>query len=64
MTWRQEVIETIGKKSTDNGRAAVITGHFMFWAESDETGNTIYTDGDLDTYTHIVYLDTPPELVQ
>lgn len=61
--WRQRAIESIRQKSAESGRAAVVTGHFMFWSEGDEAGRPVYTQSDLDTYTHIVYLDTPPETV-
>jgi uracil phosphoribosyltransferase/phosphoserine phosphatase len=61
--WRQAAIEHIGRESVKFGLTAVVTGHFMFWSEGDVAGQTVYTQGDLDTYTHIVYLDTPPETV-
>jgi uracil phosphoribosyltransferase/phosphoserine phosphatase/adenylylsulfate kinase-like enzyme len=61
--WRQAAIEHIGKESVKFGLTAVVTGHFMFWSEGDEAGQTVYTQGDLDTYTHIIYLDTPSEQV-
>lgn len=60
---RQAAIERIGRDSAKSGLTAVVTGHFMFWPDGDETGQPVYTQGDLDTYTHIVYLDTPPETV-
>jgi phosphoserine phosphatase/adenylylsulfate kinase-like enzyme len=61
--WRQTAIEHIGRESARFGLTAVVTGHFMFWPEGDQAGKSVYTQGDLDTYTHIVYLDTPPETV-
>ncbi|KAK4234175.1 uracil phosphoribosyltransferase-domain-containing protein [Achaetomium macrosporum] len=61
--WRQAAIEAIAELSRSSGRAAVVTGHFMFWNEGDKAGEAVYTQGDLDTYTHIVYLDPAPELV-
>jgi uracil phosphoribosyltransferase/phosphoserine phosphatase len=35
----------------------------MFWQEG-EAGQTVYTKVDLDSYTDILYLDTPPDLVE
>ena len=57
--WRQLAIDTIGRKCTDNGQVAVVTGHFMFWLEEEKDGRPVYTPNDLDTFTHILYLDVP-----
>lgn len=61
--WRQLAIDTIGKTCTDRGQVAVIAGHFMFWPEEDEAEWQVYTQNDLDTFTHILYLDVPAEVV-
>jgi phosphoserine phosphatase/adenylate kinase len=61
--WRQLAIDTIGKECADNGRVAVVAGHFMFWSEGKEAGQPVYTRNDLETFTHILYLDVPAELV-
>ncbi|PMD32832.1 hypothetical protein L207DRAFT_440266 [Hyaloscypha variabilis F] len=61
--WRQLAIDTIGKECTESGRVAVVAGHFMFWPEETEAGHPVYTRNDLDTFTHILYLDVPAELV-
>jgi adenylate kinase len=61
--WRQLAIDTIGKECADSGRVAVVAGHFMFWPEEKEAGQPVYTRNDLDTFTHILYLDVPAELV-
>ena len=63
MHWRQLAIDTIGKKSADSGQVAVVAGHFMFWPEEEEAGWPVYTQNDLDTFTHILYLDVPAEVV-
>ncbi|KAK5111046.1 hypothetical protein LTR62_005421 [Meristemomyces frigidus] len=39
-------------------------GHFMFWTEDENTGKTVYTQADLDTYTSIVYLDTSTDEIE
>jgi len=61
--WRQLAIDTIGKKCADSGEVAVVAGHFMFWHEEEEAGWPVYTQNDLDTFTHILYLDVPIEVV-
>ncbi|KAH0566009.1 hypothetical protein GP486_000600 [Trichoglossum hirsutum] len=61
--WRKIAIDTIGKECADSGRVAVVAGHFMFWPEEEEAGRPVYTQNDLDTFTHILYLDLPAEVV-
>ncbi|RPA92079.1 hypothetical protein L873DRAFT_1711496 [Choiromyces venosus 120613-1] len=61
--WRQLAINTIGKECADSGRVAVVAGHFIFWPEEEEAGQPVYTRADLDTFTHILYLDVPAEIV-
>lgn len=61
--WRQVAIDTIRKKCADSGQVAVVTGHFMFWPEEEESGRLVCTPNDLSTYTHILYLDVPAEIV-
>lgn len=63
LSWRQDAIDTIGKRSFNSGITAVVGGHFMFWAEEDEIGQRVHTRNDLHTFTHILYLDIPAELV-
>lgn len=61
--WRQLAIDTIGKESAESGQVAVVTGHFMFWPEAEAAGRPVYTQNDLDAFTHIIYLDNPDEVV-
>jgi uracil phosphoribosyltransferase/phosphoserine phosphatase/adenylate kinase len=61
--YRQCAIRAIGEQSRSTGRAAVVTGHFVFWDEENGLQETVCTQSDMDTYTHIVYLDPAPELV-
>jgi uracil phosphoribosyltransferase/phosphoserine phosphatase/adenylate kinase len=61
--WRQLAIDTIGRRCADSGQVAVVAGHFMFWPEEEKDGRPIYTPNDLDTFTHILYLDVPAEVV-
>jgi uracil phosphoribosyltransferase/phosphoserine phosphatase len=62
-SWRQSAIETIARESAHSGKAAVVTGHLMFWPEGDDAGKMVHTRSDMDMYTHIVYLSPPPEAV-
>jgi uracil phosphoribosyltransferase/adenylate kinase/phosphoserine phosphatase len=61
--FRQRAIDMIKKECVDSRQIAVVTGHFMFWPEEEETGQPVYTQNDLDTYTHIIYLDVPAEVI-
>lgn len=61
--WRQCAIDAIGKSCADSGKVAVVVGHFMFWFDEQEVGQPVYTQNDLDTFTHILYLDVPAEVV-
>lgn len=61
--WRQIAIDRIGKECAESGQVAVVGGHFMFWPEEDKAGSPVYTLHDLKTYTHILYLDVPAEVV-
>ena len=61
--WRQRAIDTIGKNCADSGQVAVVAGHFMFWSQKQKIGLPVYTQNDLDVFTHILYLETPAELI-
>ncbi|ERF72193.1 hypothetical protein EPUS_02080 [Endocarpon pusillum Z07020] len=61
MHWRELAINTIRKNCVGSGQVAVVTGHFMFWPEGEESGRPVCTQNDLDTFTHILYLDVPAE---
>lgn len=58
---REQAIEAIGKESADSGRVAIVTGHFMFW--SDDGGQPVCTSNDLATFTHVIYLNMPAEVI-
>ncbi|KAI1404330.1 uracil phosphoribosyltransferase-domain-containing protein [Hypoxylon fuscum] len=61
--WRQLAIDTIADNCATTGRTGVVTGHFMFWNEGEKSGHTVYTQNDMEKYTHILYLDLDPEIV-
>ncbi|KAF2449016.1 hypothetical protein P171DRAFT_222828 [Karstenula rhodostoma CBS 690.94] len=62
--WREHAMDNISTKSKHDGKTAVVTGHFMFWPEEDETGRIVCTKNDLATYTHILYLDIPVKTIE
>lgn len=35
----------------------------MFWSKGKDAGDAVYTQADLDTFTHILYLDVPAETI-
>ena len=61
---RELAIDAVGRNCAKDGRTAVVTGHFMFWNEDQESGSPVCTENDLRTYTHILYLDVPAEIVE
>ena len=61
--WREVAIGTIGKNCLASGKTGVVAGHYMFWQEGDQVGQRVYTLSDFDTYTNILYLDIPAEIV-
>lgn len=63
LSWRQIAIDTIGQRSVESGQVAVVAGHLMFWSEGEEDGKLVHTQNDMDTFTHILYLNVPAELI-
>ncbi|CZT52256.1 related to 2-3-cyclic-nucleotide 3-phosphodiesterase [Rhynchosporium secalis] len=63
LQWRQLAIDTIRNECANSGRVAVVAGHFMFWPEEEEAARPVYTQNDLATFTHILYLDVPVQIV-
>ncbi|KAH7120460.1 uracil phosphoribosyltransferase-domain-containing protein [Dactylonectria macrodidyma] len=61
--WRAQAVDAIRKESARSGRIAIVTGHLMFWSEEDAVGQTVYTSNDLATYTHIIYLNVPTDVI-
>ncbi|KAJ5219514.1 hypothetical protein N7468_008718 [Penicillium chermesinum] len=56
---RGQAIRKIKQESFQSGKSALVAGHAMFWAEGEGVGQLVCTQADLDTYTHIIYLDVP-----
>ncbi|KAI1197351.1 uracil phosphoribosyltransferase-domain-containing protein [Nemania serpens] len=61
--WRQRAIDSIREDCVANGKLGIVTGHFMFWPERENAGHPVYTLQDMDTYTHILYLDVSADLI-
>ena len=61
---RQHAIDTIRLDCSRKKRTGVVAGHFMFWQEEDLDGQRIYTSNDLETFSHILYLDIPISLIE
>ena len=60
---RQRAIDMIGQECSRKGRTGIVAGHFMFWPEDSPDGDRVYTTNDFETFTHILYLDIPIDLV-
>ena len=61
--WRQQAIRSVVTDCNESGNVAVVTGHFMFWPEEQDVGRTVHTPDDLNTFTHIVYLDVSVDVL-
>lgn len=62
--WRELAIGRVGEDSTRSGKVAVVTGHFMFWDEENNTNEApVCTKKDMQTFSHILYLDFPADIV-
>ena len=59
--FRELAISCIKNNCIAHDKTGVVIGHFMFWNEGKKSGPAVYTQSDLDTYTHILYLDVPPQ---
>ncbi|KAI9760035.1 MAG: hypothetical protein M1835_000253 [Candelina submexicana] len=61
--WRSRAIEDVARNCAKSGKVAVIAGHYMLWNEKNESKNIVCTQKDLDTYTHMIYLNVPAEVI-
>lgn len=61
--WRQRAIESIRADCIASGKLGIVTGHYMFWTEGEREVQPVCTPQDLDTYTHIIYLDVSVEII-
>ena len=53
--WRQQAINAIEKKFSDNRKVDVVAERLMFWFEKQKEERTIYTINDLKRYIHIFF---------
>lgn len=60
--YRKYAIGTIREQCISLGSTAIVTGHAIFWNEGGEP-TEVYTEDDLATFGHIIYLDTPSHVV-
>lgn len=60
---RREAILRVRSECLDSSKTALVTGHFMFWKDDEDTGQVVCTESDFATYTHIMYLDTAVEVI-
>ncbi|KAK3614237.1 hypothetical protein LTR56_027383 [Elasticomyces elasticus] len=62
--YREQSITKIRDECVQSGKTVVVAGHLMFWNDAQQTApDPVYTRQDLETYTHILYLDTDPNIV-
>ncbi|KAI7084372.1 hypothetical protein KC356_g6822 [Hortaea werneckii] len=59
---RIKAIKTVKAECTRERKSGVVAGHFMLWSE-DGVSVKIDTPADWETYTHIIYLNTPVEKI-
>ncbi|KAI3395113.1 hypothetical protein diail_1728 [Diaporthe ilicicola] len=58
---RELATKSISARCHSSGKVGVVAGHLTFWTGSDVV--EVHTAADLETYTHILYLDTPAEMI-
>lgn len=56
-------IQEIGERCLLGGRIGIVTGHATFWSEEEQTAYTVYTETDLQTYTHMLHLEVDPKTI-
>lgn len=61
--WRGVAIDQISHESKTSGKAAIVTGYYMFWSEDGEEKKSVWTLRDQATFTHILYLNVPPNVL-
>lgn len=50
-------IQAIAQQCSESGRVGVVAGHLTLWVEDE--AKPVFTQSDLDTYTHILYVEVP-----
>lgn len=60
---RSRAIESIASEGKESSKTAIMTGHLGFWSSNRSTTEYVYTAADLNTLTHIIYLDIPVNII-
>ncbi|KAI6351830.1 hypothetical protein MCOR25_009723 [Pyricularia grisea] len=59
---RATAVRQIDRGACNNGKSALVAGHFILPSDDLDGGfQEVYTEADLETFTHIVYLKVPAE---
>ncbi|PYH99302.1 hypothetical protein BO71DRAFT_475215 [Aspergillus ellipticus CBS 707.79] len=61
--YRHQAICSIREECRSSGRAGIVTGHYMFWDDASQQPKRVMTSSDIRTYTHIIYLERPADVV-
>ncbi|KAF2719595.1 hypothetical protein K431DRAFT_330925 [Polychaeton citri CBS 116435] len=56
---RKAAIKAVAGSCHDTGRARVMAGYLSLWPDENSTYEAVHTQSDLETYTHILYLEIP-----
>lgn len=59
--YREIAIQHMAATCQSDQRVGIVAGHLTLWTGTGAL--EIHTHADLETYTHLVYLDTPPETI-
>lgn len=63
--YRVSAVGQIGRDTCYNGKNALVTGHFILPNDGINGGlQKLYTEADLEIFTHIVYLKVPAENIR
>lgn len=60
--YRKYAIGSIRNQCINYGSTAIVSGHALFWPEGGQP-TEVYTEDDLATFGHIIYLDLPSSVV-
>ncbi|KAL8851015.1 MAG: hypothetical protein Q9221_004098 [Calogaya cf. arnoldii] len=60
---RQRAIDKIGAHCFHSQKIGIVAGHSMLWSEEEGKALPMYTQNDLDVFTHILYLDVSSDVV-
>lgn len=60
---RQLAITKIQEKCAADRKGGVVAGHFMLWSNEMRSPIIVCTKQDLQTFTHIIYLNTDPGVI-